>query len=92
LHTACIPVSPAARGLKDRRSALHHALCDGEDFELLFTVPPRREQAFISAWRRRFTLSCARIGEMTRRKGVIECIDAKGVASVLKSTGYQHFV
>ena len=42
LHADAIPISDAARELaaKDGRSPLDHALSDGEDFELLFTLPP----------------------------------------------------
>ncbi len=35
-----IPISDAARHMNDGRSPLDHALSDGEDFELLFTVSP----------------------------------------------------
>ena len=35
-----IPISDDARRMTDRRSPLDHALSDGEDFELLFTVSP----------------------------------------------------
>jgi len=40
LEADAIPISDAARELaeKDGRSPLHHALHDGEDFELLFTI------------------------------------------------------
>jgi thiamine-monophosphate kinase len=40
LDAAAIPISPDAGALKDGHSALHHALSDGEDFELLFAVDP----------------------------------------------------
>lgn len=43
LHERAIPVSAAARrlGRLDGRPALAHALNDGEDYELLFTLAPR---------------------------------------------------
>ncbi|MDI6775212.1 MAG: thiamine-phosphate kinase [Verrucomicrobiota bacterium] len=91
LRAARIPIAPAARRLRDGRSPLHHALTDGEDFELLFAIPARRQRAFRAAWRRAFRLPCACIGEIIRRKDVIECVDAAGKQSVLKSSGYQHF-
>jgi thiamine-monophosphate kinase len=43
LFADALPVASAARGLARRsgRSALEHALADGEDYELLFAVAPR---------------------------------------------------
>jgi thiamine-monophosphate kinase len=51
-----IPVSPAARRLAggSRRKALRSALSDGEDFELLFTVPVETGRALERIWFRRF--------------------------------------
>ncbi len=57
LCAPAIPVSPAARRLARRtgREPLAHALCDGEDYELLFVVRGRSAPAaFEAAWRRRF--------------------------------------
>jgi thiamine-monophosphate kinase len=43
LDLAAIPIAPAAQEMArqagDSRSPLEHALCDGEDFELLLAVP-----------------------------------------------------
>ncbi|MEX2287059.1 MAG: thiamine-phosphate kinase [Planctomycetaceae bacterium] len=41
LYENRIPISDAARTAADGRSPLEHALSDGEDFELLFTVAPQ---------------------------------------------------
>jgi thiamine-monophosphate kinase len=40
LRADAIPVTDAARAMKDGRSPLEHALSDGEDFELVFAVSP----------------------------------------------------
>jgi thiamine-monophosphate kinase len=40
LRAAAIPISENARQMNDDRSPLEHALGDGEDFELVFTVAP----------------------------------------------------
>lgn len=48
LEEAAIPVSPAASELQDGRSALEHALGDGEDFELIFTVSPENGQRLLT--------------------------------------------
>lgn len=46
-----IPLSPAARRTPD---PLTSALADGEDFELLFTIPARKRRPFETAWLRAF--------------------------------------
>jgi thiamine-monophosphate kinase len=52
-----VPVSAAAQTLARRtaRTPLSHALCDGEDYELVFAVAGRADRAaFERAWRRKF--------------------------------------
>jgi len=44
LNESSIPISETAASLADDRSPLEHALGDGEDFELLFTVSPEDGQ------------------------------------------------
>lgn len=91
LEAEQVPVSAAAERGRGGRSALERALCDGEDFELLFTVPARKARAFESAWRRQFKLRCTRIGEMTRRQGQVD-IESNGISTPLKVRGYEHFI
>ena len=86
-----IPTARATWHRQDRRSPLDHALCDGEDFELLFTIAPRRAAAFEKAWRRRFRLGCAGIGRITAQRGRIELLYPDGRRDVLKVRGYEHF-
>jgi thiamine-monophosphate kinase len=40
LHAEAIPITPEAHRMGDSRSALDHALSDGEDFELVLAVAP----------------------------------------------------
>ena len=64
-----MPVSRAARTLarRDGRSAIDHALSDGEDFELLFALAGRTARAaFEAAWRRRFQTPLTCIGQFVR--------------------------
>ncbi len=64
-----VPLSAAARTLarRDGRPALTHALSDGEDFELLFTVAARTDRAALEkAWRRKFSTRLTCIGRFTR--------------------------
>ena len=69
LEAAAIPLSSAAHRLASTsgRTALYHALADGEDYELLFTVASRADRAaFESAWKRKFKTRLSRIGRFAR--------------------------
>ena len=89
LAAECIPVSGAARRAGKGLTALEHALGDGEDFELLFTVKAARAAAFEKAWKAKFTLRCTRIGLITRTAGV--SLAAAGKVRPLTHQGYDHF-
>ena len=84
-----IPVSAAARRAGKSLTPLKHALGDGEDFELLFTVKAARAAAFEKAWKATFKLRCPRIGFITRKAGV--SLVAAGKAHPLTHHGYDHF-
>jgi thiamine-monophosphate kinase len=67
LTAAAIPISPAARKLAaatGARTPLAHALCDGEDYELLLTLSAQTNlPALETKWRARFPrLPLTRIG------------------------------
>ena len=49
LHADAIPLADAAHAMTDGRSPLEHALGDGEDFELVFTVSPADAEALLRA-------------------------------------------
>ena len=90
LEAAAIPLSRAAR---NTRQPLHHALCDGEDFELLFTVAAKNRTRFEIAWKRKFPrLPATCIGEILaapRRR----CLRFPGGTAVpFQTGGYQHFL
>ena len=91
LNMEQIPISEAAASLDDERSPLEHALCDGEDFELLFTVPGSRREAFRSAWQQAFEMPCTEIGRMTSQTEMIQCRQEDGSVVSLAETGYSHF-
>lgn len=92
VRAASVPASRPARSCRDGRSPLDHALCDGEDFELLFTVPRRKAAAFERAWRRAFRLRCTGIGEITRDSGFLRLLDADGRPQRWPGRGYEHFI
>jgi thiamine-monophosphate kinase len=90
LDAATIPVSAAARRAGGGMLPLSHALCDGEDFELLFTVRREKAPALIAGWKRRFKVPCTLIGEITARPGALELETGQG-RRFLSETGYEHF-
>lgn len=101
LEAGKIPVSVDARKSGDGgatkggtplvrwRRGLAAALSDGEDFELLFTVPARKAALFEKAWQRRFRLKCSAIGSVVGGAGVLLCDGEQ--AAPLGLAGYEHF-
>jgi thiamine-monophosphate kinase len=63
VDAASIPVSVAARQSKDGRDPLQHALSDGEDFELVFTVSEDDGRRLVANWTDATRLTC--IGRIT---------------------------
>jgi len=72
LDAAAVPVSAAARRLATHtvQSPLQHALCDGEDYELVFALAAGADHtAFERAWRRAFPRTrLSHIGFFAKRK------------------------
>jgi thiamine-monophosphate kinase len=90
LMARSIPISRAARLRKATTPPLAAALGDGEDFELLFTVPPGLAVALLDGWKKKFPdlrLSC--IGKITKGPG-LSLRDKTGMHT-LESHGYVHF-
>ena len=83
-----IPASEAARRAGDK-TALEHALGDGEDFELLFTVSPADGRRLLSATP--FDTPLTQIGEVTAEKGC-RLLDAEGRSSPLERIGWVHHI
>jgi thiamine-monophosphate kinase len=88
LEARRIPIAPAARRMaaESGRSALEHALGDGEDFELLFTTS-EAEARRIEADRILGSL-VSRIGRITRAGLVLR--DSRGEERPIEASGYEH--
>ena len=88
VRAAAIPISDAAREFEkqDGRPALEHALHDGEDFELLFTVPADAAARLRDTWP--FDTPLAEIGEITERDVLLERPDGSRVP--LAPQGFEH--
>ena len=92
LNQPDIPISDAAQDNIQPPAPLHRALNDGEDFELLFTIPPRKRDTFLAQWKSTFTLKCTCIGEITDNTSIVEMLHQDGHLSNVSPAGYQHFV
>lgn len=90
LWAESIPIAPAARQLADRdgRSVLDHALADGEDFELVFTVSPEDGKRLIDT-QPVAGITLAHIGEILRAGCWIE---EAGARRELDPKGYEHAI
>lgn len=90
IEAARIPISQAGRELAaaDGRSPLDHALSDGEDFELLFTVDPSdREQLE----RLDLGVEVSVIGRITEAAAGRVIVDQEGSPEPLEPGGYEHW-
>jgi thiamine-monophosphate kinase len=87
IHADKIPFSPEL--LKStahlKKNPLYYALSGGEDYELLFAVPPERVKRL-----RSLNIDITEIGETTRARGLI-IVDDKNRKKRLAATGYNHF-
>jgi len=84
IEAAKVPLSPAARAiLAQDPQWLKTVLTGGEDYELLFTLPPARESALRG-------LPVTVIGHMESGKGV-KVLDDAGRPLDLGAGGYRHF-
>jgi len=94
LFSKSMPVSRAAKLAARRESSakppVRAALTDGEDFELLFTVPSREAVNLLDEWKKQFPdlrLTC--IGKISSQPG-LTIRDETGVKP-LTADGYVHF-
>jgi thiamine-monophosphate kinase len=76
IDTDLLPLSPALESVSDRQQALGWALAGGDDYELLFTVPPALVE--------HVPAGCTRIGEVVEGDAVICDVE-------VSETGYRHF-
>jgi len=82
-----VPLSPTLRKIASHlgKAPLQYALSGGEDYELLFTVPPAKIKKLTA-----LRIPAVDIGEITRlRKTLI--MDERGGTTELRPTGYNHF-
>ena len=72
------------------RSSFKSALGDGEDFELLFTMPKNEARRLLKSYPRIYATPVKMIGQITRRKKIF-LIDRNGNQRKLDLKGWRHF-
>ncbi|HEY4261932.1 MAG TPA: thiamine-phosphate kinase [Schlesneria sp.] len=87
IDATSIPVSDIARLMTDGVSPLVHALSDGEDFELVFTVAEADGQRLLSDWQDVTPICC--IGRVTAETGCWLELDG-GQRAWLPPMGWSH--
>jgi thiamine-monophosphate kinase len=81
-----IPLSKELRSMKAlKQPPLAYALAGGEDYELLFTVPPGKLKKL-----KAMQIAATGIGIITRGRSM-RLIDERGQGRILTATGYDHF-
>ena len=88
LRQRAIPISEAAGQLHGDRTPLDHALSDGEDFELLFTVSPQDATRLLD--HQDFGVPITQIGEIVAGDALL-LQDEEGRQVPLRPHGYDHF-
>lgn len=86
---------PVSKVTTSKRMALKSALTDGEDFELLFTLPPAKVKKLEAAWQQKFHgLSLTRVGRIVRThpKQIVWHQDERPLKKLwFQKTGFTHF-
>jgi thiamine-monophosphate kinase len=88
LRADAIPTADAAKRINDGRSPLDHALCDGEDFELIFAVSPADGRRLVET-QPIPGLALASIGECVA-EGL--WLETDGARRPLEPRGYVHSI
>ncbi len=90
LYEDKIPVSHDAKKLsrKTGMTALHHALHDGEDYELLFTLFDKESERLLAS--KSLSIHVSKIGRIKKSRGIL-LQDSHGKLKEIKPIGYEHF-
>jgi thiamine-monophosphate kinase len=92
IDLASLPVSSPLEtyALRREKSPSEYALAGGEDFELLFTVPPASFNR-LAQLRKRERIKITQIGQIRPRHEGIRLLTKDRGTMVLKAKGYEHF-
>ncbi|CAA6678307.1 MULTISPECIES: thiamine-phosphate kinase [unclassified Lentimonas] len=89
-----IPIALAAKALSKQsgRSAMEHACCDGEDYELLFTMNPQVDRhSFETDWAKQFPeTELTHIGVIRPSSSMGSLIDSQTNTALPWTHGFEH--
>lgn len=88
LEVEDLPCTDALAGLENE-TRWQHQLSGGDDYELLFTLPPRH-RAWLETVAQQLDIRLSVIGEIEKDEG-IRCFTKDGMAYHPKGTGFEHF-
>lgn len=88
LEVEKLPCTDALTGLEDE-TRWRHQLSGGDDYELLFALPPRH-RAWLEKLSQQLDIRLSVIGEFEEEEG-IRCFTKDGLAYEPKDTGFEHF-
>ncbi len=93
IHEACLPLPERIGEIAKMsgRPVLDLALHNGEDYELLFTVPPGVPERKIRALPGKTGIPVTEIGRIVGRRAGYSLVDARGRKTPLKPAGWDHF-
>ena len=75
-----------------KNGTLDQALYDGEDFELLFTVPAEKSDALCVRWRQAFGTELSTFGKITDQAEQLQLRRSDGTVDVLERKAFEHFL
>ncbi len=84
IYESLIPVSKEAHSVES-------AMLDGEDYELLFTVPRKDNAKVVKKFRERFKTPITAIGEVIKKSSGMVLVNRSGKSIALKNKGFKHF-
>ena len=80
-----------AAGQIPMTGTLEQALYDGEDYELLFTLPRERAGQLLQDWSSRFSVLPVCIGRITDEPGLLRLLESDGTSRILEHKAHEHF-
>ncbi|MCH6257273.1 thiamine-phosphate kinase [Puniceicoccaceae bacterium K14] len=93
IDASALPISDDAEALSQQTGhpPAHHAANDGEDYELLFSIPAENEANIVAEWKNRFQTPLTKIGIVVSKENQLDPdISLINNPMNVKLAGYEH--